>query len=137
MRIDMIKLDNYREIVGDKVFSIVYRKMRKLYGKHMLHINSTYIGGGVAEILSSLVPLMNDVGLDAGWRTIHGNVDYYGITKKFHNALQGEKINFSDMKKSLYVQTNEQFSQAIAWQISHVDACSAQTCLPQPEQVCA
>ena len=106
----MIKLDNYREIVGDKVFSIVYRKMRRLYGKHMLHINSTYIGGGVAEILSSLVPLMNDVGLVAGWRTVHGNVDYYGITKKFHNALQGEKINFSEMKKKLYIQVNEQFS---------------------------
>ncbi len=84
--------------------------MRNLYGKHVLNINSTYIGGGVAEILSSLVPLMNDVGMEAGWRTVHGNVDFYGITKKFHNALQGEKINFSDMKKSLYEKVNLHFS---------------------------
>jgi trehalose synthase len=106
----MIKLENYREIIGDKVFSSVFTKMRNLYGKHMLHLNSTYIGGGVAEILSSLVPLMNDVGLDAGWRTIHGNIDFYGITKKFHNALQGQEINFSQIKKDLYVDVNRQFS---------------------------
>lgn len=106
----MIKLENYREIIGDKTFSSVFTKMRNLYGKHMLHLNSTYIGGGVAEILSSLVPLMNDVGLDAGWRTIHGNIDFYGITKKFHNALQGQEINFSQIKKDLYVDVNRQFS---------------------------
>lgn len=106
----MIKLENYREIIGDKTFSSVFTKMRNLYGKHMLHLNSTYIGGGVAEILSSLVPLMNDVGLDAGWRTIHGNIDFYGITKKFRNALQGQEINFSQIKKDLYVDVNRQFS---------------------------
>ena len=106
----MVKLEDYRHIVGDEVFYAIYRKMRKLYGKSIVNVNSTFIGGGVAEILSSLVPLMNDIGIDAGWRTIHGNNGFYGITKKFHNALQGEKINFSEMKKKLYVQVNEQFS---------------------------
>ena len=106
----MIRLDDYRELIGDEVYYSINNKMRKLYGKHILHVNSTYTGGGVAEILSSLVPLMNDVGLEAGWRTVHGNIDFYGITKKFHNALQGEKINFSEMKKNLYVQVNRQFS---------------------------
>ncbi|MFC1650031.1 glycosyltransferase [Candidatus Latescibacterota bacterium] len=106
----MTKLEDYREIIGDEKFYSIYSKMRKLYGKSIVNINSTYIGGGVAEILSSLVPLQNDIGLESGWRTIHGNPDYYGVTKKFHNALQGEKINFSDMKKNLYVQTNEIFS---------------------------
>ena len=108
--VQMIRLEDYREIVGDEVYYTIYNKMRTLYGKHILHFNSTYTGGGVAEILSSLVPLMNDVGLDAGWRTVHGNIDYYGITKKFHNALQGEEINFSEMKKNLYVEVNRRFS---------------------------
>ncbi len=106
----MVKLEDYRDIIGDEMFYSVYSKMRKLYGKTIVNINSTYIGGGVAEILQSLVPLQNDVGLESGWRTIHGHPDYYGITKKFHNALQGEKINFSDMKKNIYVQTNENFA---------------------------
>jgi len=95
----MTKLEDYRDIIGDEIFYSIYSKMRKLYGKNMVNINSTYIGGGVAEILSSLVPIMNDIGLETGWRTVHGNTDFYGVTKKFHNALQGEKINFSEMKK--------------------------------------
>ncbi len=107
----MAQLDDYREIVGNDVIYSLYQKMRKLYGKNLLHINSTYIGGGVAEMLSAIVPMMNEIGLESGWRTVHGNTDFYGITKKFHNALQGEKINFSDMKRSLYLQVNEQFSQ--------------------------
>ena len=106
----MITLDSYRDIVGDDVYYDIYCKMRRLYRKHMIHINSTYTGGGVAEILSSLVPLMNDIGLEAGWRTVHGNIDFYGVTKKFHNALQGQDINFSAMKKQLFVQVNRQFS---------------------------
>lgn len=106
----MLKLEDYRDIVGDEIFYTIYSKMRRLYRKSIVNVNSTYIGGGVAEILLSVVPLMNDIGIDAGWRTIHGNSDFYGITKKFHNALQGEKINFSEMKKDLYVQVNEQFA---------------------------
>jgi trehalose synthase len=106
----MVKLKDYRGIVGDKEIYSIYHKMKKIYGKRVLHINSTYVGGGVAEMLSSLVPLMNDIGLGAGWRTLHGNTDFYGVTKKFHNALQGEEINLSNMKKNLYVQTNEDFS---------------------------
>jgi trehalose synthase len=103
-------LEDYREIVGDAVIAKIHRKVRGLLGKHILHINSTYQGGGVAEMLQSLIPLMNDIGLDAGWRILHGNPDFFSITKKFHNALQGESINFSDIKKNVYLNTNENFS---------------------------
>jgi trehalose synthase len=103
-------LEDYRKIVGDEIINGILRRVRKLYGKHILHINSTYQGGGVAEILNSLVPLMNDIGLDAGWRILHGNPDFFTVTKKFHNALQGEPIRFTDMKRRLYIQANENFS---------------------------
>lgn len=106
----MHSLEDYKEIVGVKVIGEIHRKASRLYGKHILHINSTYQGGGVAEILSSFVPLMNDIGMDAGWRILHGNPDFFGITKKFHNALQGEPIHFTEMKKQLYKQANEDFS---------------------------
>ena len=106
----MIGLSDYRPIVGDDVYYEIYSKMRKLYGKRLVHVNSTFIGGGVAEILTSLAPLMNDIGLIAGWRIIHGTPDFYGITKKFHNALQGDKINLSNMKKQIYLQTNQRFA---------------------------
>ena len=106
----MIHLNDYREIVGDKTISNIYKKARGLYGRSMIHLNSTYMGGGVAEILNSLIPLFNEIGIDAGWRIIRGNPDLFNITKKFHNALQGDKINLSEIKKKLYVQTSEDFS---------------------------
>ena len=106
----MHSLEDYYGLVGDKIISDIHKKARKLYGKHILHINSTYQGGGVAGILASLVPLMNDVGIETGWRTLHGNPDFFSITKKFHNALQGEQINLSEIKKQLYAQANKLFS---------------------------
>jgi len=106
----MRSLDDYSEIVGDEVLSSIYRKARKLTGKHLLHINATYQGGGVAEILGSVVVLMNDIGIDTGWRILHGPPDFFAITKKFHNALQGEPINLTEIKKRLYIRANEDFS---------------------------
>ena len=112
----MSRINDYREIVGDETISRLYKKMNNLYNMHVLHFNSTYMGGGVAEMLSSYVPLMNDLGLEAGWRTVHGNTDFYGVTKKFHNALQGQNIHFTEMKKRLYEQVNERFSE-----YTHID----------------
>jgi trehalose synthase len=106
----MLHIESYRRIVGDYPIAEIYKKARKLYGKNILDINSTYMGGGVAEILSSMVPLINNVGIDEDWRILHGNPDFFTITKKFHNALQGGKIHFTGMKKKLYLKTNEEFS---------------------------
>jgi len=106
----MRSLEDYHNIVGDEVITAIHQSARNLYQRHILHINSTYQGGGVAEILNSLVPLMNDIGIDTGWRILQGNPDFFGVTKKFHNALQGGTINFTELKRRLYVQTNESFS---------------------------
>ena len=106
----MLSLDDFRGIVPDKVLAAIYARARKLYGKHIVHINSTYQGGGVAEMLISLVSLMNDVGIDTGWRILHGSPDFFVVTKKFHNALQGASLNLSERKKRLYLQVNDSFS---------------------------
>ncbi|UCG83429.1 MAG: glycosyltransferase [Dehalococcoidia bacterium] len=103
-------LDEYREVVGDHVVGEIYAKARPLQGKHIVHVNSTSQGGGVAEILSSLVPLMNDVGIETDWRVLHGSSDFFTITKKFHNALQSGTLNLTDIKKQIYIQTNEAFA---------------------------
>jgi len=106
----MLNLEVGRDIVGDEVIAGIYRKARRLYGKRVVHINSTYYGGGVAEILGSLVPLMNSVGINADWRMLRGTPDLFTITKKFHNALQGNSINLTDIKEQLYLDVNEVFS---------------------------
>lgn len=63
----------------------------------------------MAEVLNRLVPLMSDLGVEAEWRIIHGTHDFFNVTKKFHNALQGEEINFSQHKRSAYTRTNKRF----------------------------
>jgi len=103
-------IENYRKIVGDTVIDVIYEKAEKLSKKHIVNISSTYQGGGVAELLNSLVILFNEAGIDMGWRILHGSPDFFTVTKKFHNALQGGAINLSNKKKKLYVETNGRFS---------------------------
>ncbi len=106
----MRAIDEYRGIVGDKVISDIVKMAKNLYGLRVLHINSTYYGGGVAEMLYSLIPLMNDVGVSVDWRILRGTPEFFTITKKFHNAIQGDPINLSDIKKTLYIQNNQDFA---------------------------
>lgn len=103
-------LKRYEKIVGKKVINEIYSKVDKLSGKHIVCINSTSQGGGVAEILNSLVFLFNETGLSFGWRTLHGTPDFFGVTKKFHNALQSGKIRLSERKKKVYYETNRRFA---------------------------
>ncbi len=106
----MLRLESFRHIVPDGTLAEIYNRARSLYGKHILHLNATYQGGGVAEILYSLVMLMNDVGIDAGWRILHGSQEFFEITKSFHNALQGAKLNLSERKRRVYLQVNDSFA---------------------------
>ena len=105
-KVSVLSLDRFRDILGDKAIEDIHAEASSLSEKTLVHINSTYQGGGVAEILNSLIILMNDVGIKADWRVLHGNPDFFSVTKKFHNALQGEKINLTDLKKKTYYITN-------------------------------
>jgi len=105
----MKSLDDYLTIVGEKVIGEIHRKARHLINKHIVNINSTAYGGGVAEILNNLIILLNDIAVDSGWRVLIGTSDFFTITKKFHNALQGQDINLTANKKQLYMDTNERF----------------------------
>lgn len=106
----MIRIEDYRGLVSDEVLASIYQRARKLYGKRIVHVNSTYSGGGVATLLEVLVPLMNDVGLEADWRVMHGDPDFFTVTKSFHNALQGASFNLTEERKKLYLDVNKNFS---------------------------
>lgn len=110
-------LDKYQDIVGDETIQKIRDEASPLSEKKMVHINSTYQGGGVAEILNSLIILLNDVGIKTDWRILHGDLDFFTITKKFHNALQGERINLSEKKKEIYYINN--VNNAIFSHINH------------------
>jgi len=102
-------IDDYRNIVGASVVERIREKSENLRRRRVTHINSTAFGGGVAEILHSLVPLMRSVGIDARWLVIEGSEEFFNVTKSFHNALQGNKnLRLTEEMKRLYLKTNEE-----------------------------
>lgn len=123
----MLSLEEFRKIVPDKTLAEIYHRAKSLYGKHIVHVNSTYMGGGVAEILYSLVMLMNDVGIDTGWRILHGTPAFFDITKSFHNALQGAPIKLTESKKELYLLVNGNYAR-----FTHLDHDCVIVHDPQP-----
>lgn len=95
-------LEDHAQIVGQQTIERILRKAQGLSDFHTTHINSTYYGGGVAQLIGSLTLLMNLAGINTEWRVIQGRPDFFSITKKMHNALQGAEINLSDLKMQIY-----------------------------------
>ncbi len=97
-----LTIDDYTPYIGQEAVERIRAKGEALRHHHVVHVSSTYYGGGVAELLSSMTLLMNSLGIRTGWRIIFGPPDFFGITKKMHNALQGGDINLSELKKDIY-----------------------------------
>lgn len=96
------RVEDYETHVGAETVERILQKAKGLRDLHVINVNSTYYGGGVAELLSSLTLLMNSVGIRTGWRVIQGRPDFFSVTKKMHNALQGGDINLTEQKKKVY-----------------------------------
>ncbi len=107
-----IKLDDYIPIVGEEEVNSVKVLADQLKGKSVTHVNSTPHGGGVAELLGNLVPLMKDVGIDAHWEVIKGSDDFFNVTKKIHNALQGMNLELSKEEVRTYLEYNRMNSES-------------------------
>jgi trehalose synthase len=99
---ELVKLEDYGQFVGPRTIERIRKKAKLLQHLHVVNVNSAYSGGGVAQLLTSLTLLMNSSGIETGWRIIHGSPDFFSITKKMHNALQGGQINLSDRKMRIY-----------------------------------
>lgn len=97
-----ITIEDYAQFVGVATVERIINKAKALSACCVAHVNSTQFGGGVAELLSSLVLLMNSIGIRTEWRTLQGTPDFFSITKKIHNGLQGGKINLTERKKQIY-----------------------------------
>ncbi|HEV2387358.1 MAG TPA: glycosyltransferase [Candidatus Acidoferrales bacterium] len=87
------QLGDYVPVVGAPEIDDVRLLARRLAGRKLKMVNSTAVGGGVAEMLSRLVPLFAELGLPTQWETIKGGEDFFAITKSFHNALHGAKYD--------------------------------------------
>jgi trehalose synthase len=108
MRPNLIRVQDYEQFVGAESVDRILGKVERVRDLHVLNISSTYYGGGVAEMLSSLTLLKNQAGIRTGWRIIHGRPEFFSITKKIHNALQGADINLSELKMQIFEEVIEE-----------------------------
>jgi trehalose synthase len=104
----MQQLDRYEEVVGHHEVQRLRNLASRLEGRKIVHVNSTRTGGGVAEILGWMVPLMQELGLDVRWEVISGPPDFYRVTKTLHNGLQGLPVSFRPRDFELHHEVDKQ-----------------------------
>lgn len=102
----MARIEEYIPIVGKPVIDDLRLLADKLKGRVIQNINSTRLGGGVAEILSRMVPFLKELGVDARWDVIKGGNDFFEVTKKFHNALHGRPQDISGRDFDIFMQAS-------------------------------
>lgn len=104
----MAKIEEYIPIVGQATIDDLKLIAEKLEDKSIQHINSTAVGGGVAEILSRMVPLLKELGINVRWDVFKGGESFFGVTKKIHNLLHGQTGFLTDEDKSIFKETSLQ-----------------------------
>jgi trehalose synthase len=100
-------LTDYTHIVGKELTERIRELAAPLEGKRVLHVSATAFGGGVSEILYTLVPLMRDVGVDAHWHVIFGKEEFFNATKLLHNSLQGAEETLTEEQWQLFDEINQ------------------------------
>lgn len=121
-------LEEYEPLVGAAAIERVLKKADPLRTLHLVHISSTFYGGGVTEILTPLTLTLNAMGIETGWRMLQGTPAFFACTKKLHNTLQGEPVGISEADKAIYEQVV--FENATRLHIEDCDAVIVHD--PQP-----
>jgi trehalose synthase len=104
----MRQFDRYEEVVGHQEVEHLRRLAQQLAGKRIVHVNSTRTGGGVAEILGWMIPLMQELGIEARWEVVTAPPDFYRVTKAFHNGLQGLPVTLKKSDFDLHYEVNRE-----------------------------
>jgi len=116
----MSLLDDYRDVVPKGTIDFLKCLAEQVKGKAVLHINSTRLGGGVAEILRSLLPLLQDIGVNTRWEVISGTEEFFATTKAFHNALQGQEQNIPRRLLQDYIEVNRENARRLSLDADYV-----------------
>lgn len=117
----MALLEAYAQVVGEDVINQLRQLADHLRGMKVVHVNSTRLGGGVAEILTKFVPFMQELGLDTSWEVIEGDQEFFKATKGMHNAIQGNRINLSDALLRHYEDVNVQNAEKLRHALNDAD----------------
>jgi trehalose synthase len=100
-------LADYTHVAGRPLIAEIRELSEQLQGLKVLHLSATAFGGGVAEILYTLIPLMHDVGIKAEWQVMLGREEFYNVTKRLHNALQGNPDSLDAEEWAIFERFNE------------------------------
>jgi trehalose synthase len=125
-------LAEYEPVVGPASIRQLRQLGSRLAGARLVHINSTREGGGVAEILSWMVPLMRDVGIDASWEVISGPPRYYEITKSIHNGLQGMPVQLGPKDWAMFRDVNAAWAEEHKTNLKEADVVIVHDPQPSP-----
>lgn len=109
----MSLLDDYARVAGPEVVDRLRQLAERMQGMTVVHVNATRVGGGVAEILDTLLPLSRELGLDARWLVVDGDEEFFHCTKSIHNGLQGNAVDISDDAWRAYEDTNARNAEAM------------------------
>jgi hypothetical protein len=113
-------LEQYEPLIGAAAIERIAAKADRVRTMRVAHISSTFYGGGVTELLTPLTLMMNATGIETDWHLIQGTPGYFGCTKKLHNTLQGESLDFSEAEKAIYEQVVFENATRL-----HLDDCDA------------
>jgi trehalose synthase len=105
-------IGDYAAVVGARTIEDLRKRAEKFKGARVLHINTTAFGGGVAELLFSQVPLMQDLGLNVEWRLFHGREEFFTVTKAMHNGLQGAEVPWTEEMRAIYRDLTDENAEA-------------------------
>jgi len=111
----MVRIEEYADIVGQPTIDELFLLARELEGRTIQNVNSTAVGGGVAEILTRLLPLLKQLGVDAHWDVIRGDDRFFAITKKIHNGLHGVPTQLSPQEYELFLDVNRMNAESISF----------------------
>ncbi|MEJ2762359.1 MAG: glycosyl transferase family 1, partial [Gammaproteobacteria bacterium] len=114
-------LEAYADVAGEDVIDHLDQLSRAIKGLRVVHVNSTQMGGGVAEILHKLVPLMRELGIDTDWEVVTGNEEFFNCTKSIHNGLQGNTVPFSAGFQKVYEDTNAENAERLRQSLEEAD----------------
>jgi trehalose synthase len=117
----MARLEQHAAVVGQEGIDQLAQLARPLAGKRVVHVNSTRVGGGVAEILMNLVPLMQELGIPTQWEVIQGDPQFFTVTKIFHNSLQGSALDIRPDVLDHYHEVNRQNALALRSALEEAD----------------
>jgi trehalose synthase len=115
-----ISLERYESVVGTETIEGLRELARPLLGARIAHINATAYGGGVSELLRSIVPLYRALGVEASWSVIPGELQFFEVTKGFHNALQGAPFDLTQEARDIYLAHNREIADLLEREYDYI-----------------